>query len=264
MTEADTPVHLAHFSDLHVTARRLGWNRRDFISKRVTGWLNLRLLGRGYRFRQAAAVAVTLTNDLKRRPFDAYIFSGDATALGFESEMREAAQCLGVADEGNPPAVAVPGNHDYYTRSAWKHGWFEKYFQPWQVGERVDEHAYPFARKIGLLWLIGVSSSTFNFWHWDASGEVGLEQRDRLQRLLKQLPPGPRLMVTHYPVSRSDGRPERSLRCLRDWKEVVRVAADGGVSLWLHGHRHKPYHHSASAEIPFPLLCAGSATQSNL
>src|SRR5689334_542035 len=220
---ADTPVRLAHFSDLHITARRLGWRRRDFVSKRVTGWLNLRVLGRGYRFRQAAAVAVTLTRDLRQRQFDRLVFSGDATSLGFEAEVSEAAKCLGVSDADAPPGLAVPGNHDYYTRSAWKHGYFEKYFHPWQSGVRVDEHTYPFAQKVGPLWLVGVSSSTFNFWSWDASGEVGPEQRLRLRLLLSSLPAGPRVLVTHYPVSLADGRPEHRWRMLRDYQEVVQV-----------------------------------------
>jgi hypothetical protein len=41
----------------------------------------------------------------------------------------------------------------------------------------------------------------------------------------------------------------------------VRIAADGGVILWLHGHRHRPYFVSRSKLAPFPAVCAGSATQ---
>ncbi len=39
------------------------------------------------------------------------------------------------------------------------------------------------------------------------------------------------------------------------------MAARGGVAAWLHGHRHDRYHHGAGALAPFPILCAGSATQ---
>jgi 3',5'-cyclic AMP phosphodiesterase CpdA len=258
-------VRLAHFSDIHVTARRLGWNRRDLFTKRVTGWMNLKLLGRGFRFRRAAAVAATLTRELHQRRPDHLLFSGDATALGFESELAEAAKALTVGDPALPPALAVPGNHDYYVRSAVRQGLFERYFAPWQLGRRLDErHVYPFAQQAGPVWLIGVCSSTCNFWTWDASGAVGPDQRERLRLLLRELPPGPRVLVTHYPVSLADGRPERRSHALRDYREVVRVAADGGVGLWVHGHRHHPYHRPVSPENPFPLVCAGSATQSNL
>jgi hypothetical protein len=49
---------------------------------------------------------------------------------------------------------------------------------------------------------------------------------------------------------------------LRDLDSTIRVAADGGVVLWLHGHRHAAYVVDAFSECPFPSVCAGSASQS--
>jgi 3',5'-cyclic AMP phosphodiesterase CpdA len=262
---AEPVVRLAHFSDVHVSSQQLGWRGGDLLTKRVTGWFNLRFLGRGFRFRRAAAVAATLMRDLRQRPFDMLVFSGDATALAFESEFVEAAKALGVGEPDVPPGIAVPGNHDCYVRSAVVQHHFERYFAPWQTGVRLDNETYPFARQAGPVWLVGVNSATFNFWTWDASGRVGAAQRDRLRRLLAELPPGPRILVTHYPVALADGTPEKRWRRLRDWREVVKVAADGGVCLWLHGHRHRPYHlDHRSPAAPFPVICGGSATQSNL
>src|SRR5947208_1427610 len=90
-------------------------------------------------------------------------------------------------------------------------------------------------------WAAASTSATPNLRPWDASGAVGLTQRERLRDLLRQLPTGPRVLVTHYPVCVADGRPESRWHGLRDLAETVRVAADGGVGLWLHGHRHTPY-----------------------
>ncbi len=53
-------VRLIHFSDVHITSRPLGWRGRDFASKRFTGLMNMRLLGRGRRFRDANDVAQVL------------------------------------------------------------------------------------------------------------------------------------------------------------------------------------------------------------
>ena len=50
------PIRLAHFSDVHLTTRPLGWALRDLRSKRVSGWFNLRALGRGKHFRYAEQV----------------------------------------------------------------------------------------------------------------------------------------------------------------------------------------------------------------
>src|SRR5205807_3160740 len=57
------------------------------------------------------------------------------------------------------------------------------------------------------------------------------------------------------------GRPETGWHGLRDVHAVVRVAAEGGVGLWLHGHRHGPYFRPPAADCPFPTICAGSASQ---
>jgi 3',5'-cyclic AMP phosphodiesterase CpdA len=262
MTEA---VRLVHFSDVHITTRKLGWLKRDYASKRFTGWLNMRLLGRGYRFRYAHHVAEVMVREIKERRAQHVIFSGDATALAFEVEFAEAARLLGVGHDDMPPGMAVPGNHDCYVHRPVREKLFEKYFGPWQAGERVDdEHLYPFAQRVGPLWLVGVNSSTHNFWTWDATGRVGPHQRERLRQLLNKLAPGPRILVTHYPLARSQGQPERAFHGLRDWREVMRIAADGGVGLWLHGHIHHPFflHHPRAA--PFPIICAGSATQTHV
>src|SRR5262245_55958373 len=146
-------VRLAHFSDIHLTARPLGWTVRDVLGKRSTGWVNLRVFGRGVRFKHASSVVDVLRRDLAARGFDHLVFSGDATMMGFPTEMSVAAAALGVGDESLPPATAVPGNHDVYVSRAERLGSFEAAFAPWQQGFRVSEAVYPFARKVGHVWL---------------------------------------------------------------------------------------------------------------
>jgi 3',5'-cyclic AMP phosphodiesterase CpdA len=262
MSAADPgSVRLAHLSDIHVTAPAV-WRPRDWLSKRLTSWANLRLLGRGRRFAHAERVVEALAEDLRRRGCDRVLFSGDATALGFEEEMARAAHLLGVGRPGAPPGLAVPGNHDYLTAAAAGH--FERHFAPWLAGERVDEAAYPFAQRVGHAWLVAVNSSRANWWPTNASGRVGADQLRRLEALLARLDGGPRILVTHYPVCRATGRRESRGHGLRDLDELLAVARAGGVGLWLHGHRHHAYHHHAPAVAPFPVVCAGSATQRGL
>jgi 3',5'-cyclic AMP phosphodiesterase CpdA len=250
-------IRLVHFSDIHVTAPS-AWRPRDLVSKRLAAWVNLRLLGRGFRFRKADEILQELRADLRRRRPDRLLFSGDATALGFEEEVARAASLLGV---GELPGLAVPGNHDYCTQASMHSGHFERHFAPWQVGERIAPHTYPFAQRVGHVWLVGVCSATANRLPMDARGTVGAEQLQRLRALLGRLDGGPRLLVTHYPVAVAGGAPEHRLRILRDLGDLLHVAAAGGVGLWLHGHRHDPYHLDTGGHAPFPVICAGSATQ---
>jgi 3',5'-cyclic AMP phosphodiesterase CpdA len=254
-------VRLAHLSDVHVTARRVGWRREDWLNKRLAAWVNLRVLGRGFRFRRANRVLEVMVEEFVTRRFDRIVFSGDATAMGFEEETVEAARLLRV---GELPGLAVPGNHDYCTRSAMASGHFERSFAPWQVGERVGSETYPFAQRVGHVWLVAVNSATANRWAWDARGHVGPAQLGRLKTLLERIEGGPRILVTHYPVARASGRREPRVRELRDLDALLDVAKAGGVGLWLHGHRHDSYFHPNEALAPFPVICSGSATQTGL
>ena len=252
-------VRLAHFSDIHVVAAAR-WRLGDVFSKRLTTWANLRFRGRGAQFRETERVLAALRADLAERNFDHLIFSGDATAMGFETEIARAAGSLPLAI----PGMAVPGNHDYCTHAAMRSGAFERHFAPWQRGERLDAETYPFAQRVGPLWVIGVNSATDNRLPHDARGRVGRPQLERLRDLLARLDEGPRILVTHYPISRRCGKPERTMHALRDVRDLLEVARAGGIGLWLHGHRHEVYHHARSATRPIASICAGSATQTGL
>ena len=258
-------VRLAHFSDVHVTVPRCSWRRSDWFDKRLSAWVNLRVLGRGWRFRHTERVLEALGKDFRQRGFDRLLFSGDATALGFEEEAARAASLLGVGSPDVPLGLAVPGNHDYMTRRAAASRHFERHFAPWQQGERIRGEHYPFAQRVGHAWIIAVNSATANRWAWDASGRVGAAQLARLEQLLARLEGGPRILLTHYPVWLANGKQERGARRLRDLDDLLDVCRRGGISLWLHGHRHRGYHHPGETErAPFPMICAGSATQRGL
>lgn len=254
-------IRIAHFSDIHVSARPFGFRFRDFFTKRTTGLLSLRL-HRGRLFRDAATIGAAMMRDIRERGCQHAVFSGDATSMSFEIEFRAAAQCLGMDEPDHLPGIAVPGNHDYYTRSAARSGFFEQYFADWQSGQRIGDQRYPFAQRVGHCWLIGVNSARSNFLVWDARGGVGKEQRARLAELLRGLAPGPRILVTHYPLYLSDGKPEHRWRLMRDWQPFRDLLIEQRISLWLHGHRHVGYVVEPNpADHPFPIICAGSATQ---
>ncbi len=252
---------LAHFSDVHVSSLPLGWRKSDYLSKRLTGWVNLRFLGRAKHFHDAAHVLAELIADLAIQKPNHLIFSGDATGLGFENELAIAVRIMSVANPAGLPGLAVPGNHDYYTPRDVASGNFERSFDPWQQGERIEGHRYPFAQKVGAHWLVAVNSSTANRGLVDASGAVGPEQLGRLEVLLNRLSPEPRILVTHYPICLAEGQPEKRLHGLRDLPQVLEVLRDRGICLWLHGHRHHAYRLQHPPGMNFPVICSGSATQ---
>jgi 3',5'-cyclic AMP phosphodiesterase CpdA len=252
-------LRFAHFSDIHLTAKALRLRKRDWFTKRASGFLNARL-GRGKHFLNASTIAGEMAADIRSRNYDQVIFSGDATTLGLKIEFDEVKRVLN-PDEDWPPTLAVPGNHDYYTRGAVRGGDFERTFAAWQKGDRIDQHVYPFVQKAGPIYLIAVNSAQANLFVWDSRGRVGRAQLDRLAKLVKHLPPGPRIMVTHYPLVLAGGEQERLWRRLRDASRLRALAQEAGVKLWLHGHRHGGYFRNSDPSLPFPIVCAGSATQ---
>ena len=253
-------VRLAHLSDIHVTAPG-EWRLSDWLGKRLASWVNHRFLGRGKRFRQADEVLCVLREEWRERRPERVVFSGDATALGFEAEVNKAAELLGV---GERPGLAVPGNHDYCMPRDVCSGAFERYFAPWQEGERIGDQTYPFAQRVGDVWLVAVCSATANRFPTDARGGVGPAQLERLDALLAHLSTGFRILVTHYPIAIPYGKPEHRFRRLRDLDALIAIAERGGIGLWLHGHRHDAYFYEAGRVAPFPVICAGSATQTGL
>ena len=255
-------IRLAHCSDIHIHTPAK-WTWRDRISRRVAGWANLRFGPRGPKFTSATDVLAALVEDIYARGPDCVIFSGDATALGFEEEFALAASLLRVGQPGSLPMFAVPGNHDYYTCFSAQHGHFERFFAPGLGGERVEDATYPFARKVGDYYLIGVNSCSPTRLPWNATGRVGEEQLARFRQLLRQpeIAAAPKILVTHYPIGRQGGIPEKPWHCLLDLDAMLDAAHECGVRLWLHGHRHQAYHLPATENISLPSICAGSGTQ---
>jgi 3',5'-cyclic AMP phosphodiesterase CpdA len=256
-------LRFLHYSDVHLTVPALGWRPRDVLSKKAVGWVNVKLLGRGFRFKHAQTVADAMIAAARRRGHDAILFSGDATKLAFEPEFAFAAERLGVGASDLPPTVTIPGNHDNYTRRDVRAGKFERHFAPWLEGERIDDHLYPFARRVGHVWLVCVNSSQPQGLNTAASGAIGRPQLHRLIALCATLGPGPRILVTHYPLRDVRRRVERRSHRLLDHKLALEVAKEVGVGLWVHGHIHHPFVHAPGPDLPFPVICAGSATQTN-
>lgn len=266
MTVSGTPnrtpdgPRLAHFSDIHVHLPRYSFSLGDLLSKRVAGWANLRLAGRGWRFRHGEKVLKAFSLDLTETSPDHLVFSGDAGCLGNGPEFDLARKRLG--DLLRRPGLAVPGNHDHLIQKAVDGREFENRFASWQEGTRHDAGAvYPFAQRVGGWWIIAVNSSSPTRFPWDAKGRVGAGQLGRLERLLDTLDDAPRLLVTHYPALLKDGSPEWRSRRLLDLDQLVRVVEKGRVRAWLHGHRHNAYHLPPAPGRPFALICAGSVTQ---
>ena len=118
-------MRIAHVTDIHVLVPpRLS----QLFGKRLLGTVNLYVFGRKSHFSETAQQA--LVRDVMACEPDAVICTGDLTAQATPEEFRAAFELLEPLFQ-RQPTVVIPGNHDTYTRSAWKGQFLEKDFAPW-------------------------------------------------------------------------------------------------------------------------------------
>jgi len=227
---APSSFTLAHLSDPHLPPLPApGWI--DLIGKRATGYLNWQ---RRRRFIHDPQVLDAIVADLTQAAPDHIAVTGDIANLALPEEFRSGRAWLNRL--GVPADVSfVPGNHDMYASGA-----AENLLPHWgpfmssDAGQDVPR-GLPYVRRRGPLAIVGVSSGvpTAPFL---ATGWVGADQlaalRDRLVALREE---GLfRVVLIHHPPISDAARHKRLL----DAPVLLRVIAEAGAELVLHGHDH--------------------------
>jgi len=222
---------LAHISDVHLGPLPKV-RPRDLLSKRITGYINWQLS----RIRKMRSDSMSaLLDHMKAQDADQIAVTGDLVNLALDEEIDRAGAWL--ATLGPPDKVCVvPGNHDAYVRGTLARA-LEAY-GPYMSGETLDEHPFPYVRRLGEIAIIGCSSAivTPPFF---AAGQVSNAQAGRLGRILDVLGEAGyfRIVLIHHPPT-----PEfAASRRLGLWKADIfrEVVAASGAEMILHGHTHE-------------------------
>jgi 3',5'-cyclic AMP phosphodiesterase CpdA len=222
---------LAHLSDPHIPPQ-IPPRRRELMSKRVLGWANWRR-GRHRIHRQDVLDAVT--GDMARQDPDHITVTGDLAIVSTPTEWQSCRlwlQGLGVPED----VSVIPGNHDAYTRRAIPGtalAWRE-----YMAGDpdTASPSDFPYLRRRGPVAIVGCSSAVVSP-PFMATGRIGSKQLERLIPLLKSLNDEGlfRVVLIHHPPLRNHGD---RYRRLTDARVVLRVLAECGAELVLHGHEH--------------------------
>jgi len=222
---------LAHLSDPHLgplPRARIG----ELASKRIMGFVNWYLRRRACH---RVDIFDAIVRDMEDARPDHVALTGDLVNIALAAEFGAARRWLarlGAADR----VTIVPGNHDVYVRATAAHAgqsWGAWMGEP-ESGAAKPASGFPFVRRRGGVALIGLSSAlpTGPFL---ASGKLGAEQVSRLAALLPGLAGAFRVVLIHHPPL---GRRPRHKR-LTDAKALLRVLAEHGAELVLHGHDHR-------------------------
>jgi 3',5'-cyclic AMP phosphodiesterase CpdA len=232
---------LGHVSDLHATPVIID-NPIQLLNKRFFGWLSWRLRRRKVH---RPAVVEALIADLKQVAPDHLAVTGDLTNISLDREFPAARVWL--ERLGSPRDVSiVPGNHDAYVAVAaseswnlWSEYWVSDATDPGlgaPVGSDPREQ-FPTLRVRGPLAIVGLCSALPTPIS-DASGTLGEDQLDRLERMLANLNDSDlcRVVSIHHPVSPGATHERRELRDAAALRSVLRRV---GAELVIHGHNHR-------------------------
>lgn len=232
---------LGHLSDLHATPVIID-SPNQLLNKRFFGWLSWRLRRRKVH---RTAVLEALIADLKEAAPDHLAVTGDLTNISLAGEF--AAARVWLERLGSPRDVSiVPGNHDAYvgvpTSSSWNL-WSEYWVSdaadsglgaPFDADPREQ---FPTLRVRGPLAVVGLCSALPTPIA-DASGTLGDDQLDRLERMLSDLNDSDlcRVVSIHHPISPGATHERRELRDAAALRSVLHRV---GAELVIHGHNHR-------------------------
>lgn len=229
---------LAHITDPHIGPLPPA-SVQDLLSKRFFGYLSWIRRRRDIHRPEILSV---LQRDLANMAPDHVAITGDLTNIALPEEFQLALRWL--QQLGQPDSVTViPGNHDAYVPLSWENtiGQWSDYM----AGDTVDANGavpmaaddFPAIRIRGDVALIGLSTAQATPLFL-ATGELGREQRDRLEEQLASLGQRGlcRVVLLHHPPC-PEGLAWR--KRLVDADEFLSVIARSGAELVLHGHDHK-------------------------
>lgn len=209
------------------------------LGKPVAGYLNL-LLRRRRMFRLALMPAL-VERALALKP-DLVLLSGDLTTCAFPGEFDDAARLLKPLTD-QVKTIAVPGNHDRYTRRAVRAVDFEERFQRWATSSLEAEVGYPVMHPVAPRWHVLALDSGVPRW-LSSRGRIGAAAIDESLSLVNGADPGDGVIVlSHYAAGKPPHlRPMRPSHMLEDHDAFLRMLAQMQRRLiFVHGHIHCPW-----------------------
>ena len=229
-------MRLAHLSDIHYLAR-LHVPVHRFLNKRITGYVNLRLLR---SFQHDAGMLDQVVDALREAAPDHLAITGDLTNLSLGIEFAELRHLLERLDMPPDRITVVPGNHDRYTRGADRDHRMLAYLGPYMRGDDASPGPFPFVRLREGVALVGLDTALSRP-PLVAGGRIGHEQMDRVAAALSRediRSRFPVLLLHHPPFRRSRHVLGPWLNGLSDYPDLYRVLR-GRSALLIHGHLHR-------------------------
>ena len=225
-------MRIAHLSDLHFA--KVCLSPLQFFSKRWLGNLNL-LFCRHEKFDYAQLAP--LAQLFKSLQVDLVLITGDLTTTSQVSEFRMVETFTRTFAEKGIELIAIPGNHDHYTRGAYKQRLFYKFFpQRFDSSFSLSKQGVS-VKALSDGWYLVLLDTALATSYISSRGLFSPAIEEHLTNILRSIPQNsPVLMVNHFPFFDPDG-PRRKL--VRGEELRTLLMRYPNVKLYLHGHTHR-------------------------
>ncbi len=247
-------MKFVHFGDLHLWSPRMLW-REWYEPKRWLGRLNL-TLGRAKKFppgyRLPAINAVTGENA------DVALFTGDFTNFSLREEFVMAAALFEpVLEKTRGNLIAIPGNHDRYTRGSVEEGLLE-HFLTFLPPEPVH------VRKLGIRLSVVCVDHAVPL-KFSSNGVIHDDVHQKLVDTLEKMRKTNQIVILmgHFPYTTPPEHPESREHKLIGEEKLEALVKEYKPALYVHGHKHVRWAYRAPETPETLCLNCGSVAMKN-
>lgn len=230
----ENSLRLAHISDLHFG--KVVFHPLQFFSKRWIGNINFAL-------KRKKDFIHTRLYDLipffKEEKVTHLIISGDFSITSQSAEFQLAQNYLRQLQEAGLKIYAIPGNHDHYTKQAYKKKLFYNFFPEKYTEEcpyNLKDHQITYTELIPHLWLVALDTAVATSLI-SSQGFFSPKAEENLEKALQQIPKEDKIiLLNHFPFFQNDVPSKQLVRgsLLRNL-----IQKFPNIQIYLHGHTHR-------------------------
>jgi len=226
-------MKIAHLSDLHFS--NWDWSPAQFFSKRWLGNLNF-LFGRRRIFSHERLAL--LPAFFKEQGITHVLITGDVSTTSAPAEFEKARQFIQSLEAEGLQVFCIPGNHDQYTRKAYRQQLFYDYFPAkWNSGPyNLKDHGMTAQKLSDTWWIVGLDTALATSWFF-SSGLFSEKIEANLNEFLSKLPPNEQVILfNHFPFFQHESPRKRLVRGTA-LREILKKFPQ--VKIYCHGHTHR-------------------------
>ncbi len=242
-------ITIAHLSDLHFSKISIF----PLSLKRFIGTINL-LITRKRSYIDTHLLK--LPKILKSLGVNKIFITGDLSSTSLKKEFDKAKRFIDLFDK-NIKFFLVPGNHDNYTKKAYKKSYFQNTLKSQNIltnYKRIELH------NLTDKWIYIGLDTTLVTSLFSASGYFSKEMEKNLIAILDKIPKDKNIIISnHFPLLHKASKK----KLLKRREALLKILQKyPNIKLYLHGHTHK-LSIIKKKNLPYMICCGCSSHKKN-